>query len=202
MDLIEKQNTYKIVIVGRSSVGKSCLLLRFTDDRFVEDYISTIGVDFKFRSFKAEDKDFKLQIWDTAGQEKYQTITKTFYKGADAVIIVYDCSSTTSFGEAQTVWLEEARRHSEISTVISIIGNKVDQEDEKEISKEKLLDFCSEEKIMGFEASAKAGVGVEEAFIQTALEIYKRKKSQKDSQETGLNLNQKNTSNRENGCCN
>ena len=102
-----KATNYKVVIVGKSAVGKSSLMFRFTDDRFNENYLTTIGVDFKFRSFKLKEQSYKLQIWDTAGQEKYQTITKTFYKGAHAVIVVFDLTNKKSFDDLKEQWFPE-----------------------------------------------------------------------------------------------
>ena len=192
---------YKIVIVGRTSVGKSCLLLRFTDDRFVEDYLSTIGVDFKFRTFKIEDIMFKLQIWDTAGQEKYQTITKTFYKGADAVVIVYDCCSRTSFEEAKKVWLEETRKNCDEKCLIMFIGNKIDQSLNREVTFDDLQDFCKKENILGYETSAKTGESVEKSFFELTKNIYENEKKNdvKKTERQNLDLKQNNQQN--NGCC-
>lgn len=92
---------FKLVLIGDSSVGKSCLLLRFADDSFTESYISTIGVDFRFRTVKIEDKTVKLQIWDTAGQERFRTITSAYYRGADGIIMVYDVTRRESFDHVQ-----------------------------------------------------------------------------------------------------
>ena len=96
---------FKIVIIGNSAVGKSSLLLRFTDDSFNETHLATIGVDFRFRTMEVDGKIVKLQIWDTAGQERFRTITSAYYKGADAVIMVYDVTKTESFQEIDNFWL-------------------------------------------------------------------------------------------------
>jgi len=96
---------FKIVIIGNSAVGKSSLLMRFTDDNFNESHLATIGVDFKFRILDVDGKVVKLQIWDTAGQERFRTITSAYYKGADAVIMVYDITNKTSFDEIENFWL-------------------------------------------------------------------------------------------------
>lgn len=90
-------NQYKIVVVGQSASGKSSLIFRFTDDMFNENYMATIGVDFKFRTLKIQNEMYKLMLWDTAGQERYNSITKTFYKGAKAVVLVFDLTSKESF---------------------------------------------------------------------------------------------------------
>ena len=81
---------FKLLLIGDSGVGKSCLLIRFADDTYTESYISTIGVDFKIRTIELEGKTVKLQIWDTAGQERFRTITSSYYRGAHGIIIVYD----------------------------------------------------------------------------------------------------------------
>jgi len=88
---------FKLVLIGDSGVGKSCLLLRFADDNFTDSYISTIGVDFRFRTITIDKKTVKLQIWDTAGQERFRTITSAYYRGADGIIMVYDVTSSESF---------------------------------------------------------------------------------------------------------
>merc|ERR1711967_229834 len=85
---------FKLLLIGDSGVGKSCLLLRFTDDTYAESYISTIGVDFKIRTIQLESKTIKLQIWDTAGQERFRTITSSYYRGAHGIIVVYDITDS------------------------------------------------------------------------------------------------------------
>jgi len=92
---------FKLVLIGDSGVGKSCLLLRFADDNFTDSYISTIGVDFRFRTITIDKKTVKLQIWDTAGQERFRTITSAYYRGADGIIMVYDVTSSESFDHVE-----------------------------------------------------------------------------------------------------
>ena len=180
----KKAINYKIVIVGRSAVGKSSLLLRFTDDRFVEDYLTTIGVDFKFRSLKLNNENFKLQIWDTAGQEKYQTITKTFYKDAQAIVLVYDLTSRASYEEAKNVWLEEARKNGDLNAVYLLIGNKSDIQGKLEVPVEEVNKFAKDQGLLSFQCSAKTGENVETAFFELTKQIYK--KSQKDGEEVKI----------------
>merc|ERR1719419_1964089 len=101
--------------MGDSGVGKSCLLLRFADDSFTDSYISTIGVDFRFRTEEIDEKTVKLQIWDTAGQERFRTITSAYYRGAHGIIIVYDVTNEESFVHVEE-WLSEVDRHASEST--------------------------------------------------------------------------------------
>ncbi len=96
----------QLVLIGDTGVGKSALVLRFADNTFTDSYISTIGVDFRFRTVKVDDKVVKLQIWDTAGQERFRTITSAYYRGADGIITVYDITSKASFSHVND-WLSE-----------------------------------------------------------------------------------------------
>ena len=100
---------FKLLLIGDSGVGKSCLLLRFADDTYTESYISTIGVDFKIRTIELEGKTVKLQIWDTAGQERFRTITSSYYRGAHGIIVVYDVTDESTFANVKQ-WLQENER--------------------------------------------------------------------------------------------
>ena len=126
----EYDHLLKYVIVGDSSVGKSCLLLRFADDQFNENYMTTIGVDFRFKTVKSNDKNIKLQIWDTAGQERFRTITNTYYKstptphsGAHAVFLVYDIINKESFESIQDFWLNEVESYADPGSVLVLVGS-------------------------------------------------------------------------------
>eukprot|EP00397_Hematodinium_sp_SG-2012_P055492 GEMP01067782.1.p1 GENE.GEMP01067782.1~~GEMP01067782.1.p1 ORF type:complete len:243 (+),score=21.20 GEMP01067782.1:73-801(+) len=101
---------FKLLLIGDSGVGKSCLLLRFADNTYTESYISTIGVDFKIRTIEQEGKVVKLQIWDTAGQERFRTITSSYYRGAHGIIIVYDVTDRESFNNVKH-WIEQIGRY-------------------------------------------------------------------------------------------
>merc|ERR1711997_141721 len=105
--------------------GKSSLLQRFADDMFTENYITTIGVDFRFKTIPVEKKTIKLQIWDTAGQERFRTITSAYYRGADGIILVYDITDRESFSHVND-WLNEVNRYVNESTCKILIGNKCD----------------------------------------------------------------------------
>lgn len=116
------------MLIGDTGVGKSCLLLRFADDSFTENYISTIGVDFRFRTVKVDKKTVKLQIWDTAGQERFRTITSAYYRGADGIIMVYDVTSEESFNHIND-WFIEVNRYAAENTCKLLVGNKIDLAD-------------------------------------------------------------------------
>ncbi|KAF4659614.1 Ras- protein Rab-2A [Perkinsus chesapeaki] len=161
---------FKYIIIGDTGVGKSCLLLQFTDKRFRPDHDLTIGVEFGARLVNVDGKQIKLQIWDTAGQESFRSITRSYYRGATGALLVYDISRRDTFNHL-TRWLEEARQNSNPNMVIMLIGNKCDLE-RREVSYEEGARFAKENNLIFLETSAKTAQNVEEAFLQTARKIY------------------------------
>ncbi|EEC49651.1 predicted protein [Phaeodactylum tricornutum CCAP 1055/1] len=165
---------FKLVLIGDSGVGKSCLLLRFADDAFTESYISTIGVDFRFRTVKIDKKTVKLQIWDTAGQERFRTITSAYYRGADGIIMVFDVTSTDSFDHVND-WLKEVNRYAAEGTVKLLVGNKSDRTADRVVTEEQAREFADELGIPFIETSAKSAKNVEEAFLTMAGELIRQR---------------------------
>ncbi|CAH9082223.1 unnamed protein product [Cuscuta europaea] len=164
---------FKLLLIGDSSVGKSCLLLRFADDSYVDSYISTIGVDFKIRTAELDEKTIKLQIWDTAGQERFRTITSSYYRGAHGIIIVYDVTERESYENVKQ-WLNEIDRYASESVCKLLVGNKCDMVDNKAVTTEEAKAFANELGIPFLETSAKDSINVEEAFLTMAGEIKKK----------------------------
>lgn len=165
---------FKLVLIGDSGVGKSCLLLRFADDAFTESYISTIGVDFRFRTVKIDQKTVKLQIWDTAGQERFRTITSAYYRGADGIIMVYDVTSQDSFDHVND-WLKEVNRYAAEGTCKLLVGNKSDRSSDRVVTAEQAKEFADDIGVPFLETSAKSAANVEEAFLTMAGELIKQK---------------------------
>ena len=163
----EYDNLFKLVLLGDSCVGKSCLLVRFADDDFIENYSATIGVDFRFRSIKHCDRKVKLQIWDTAGQERYRTITNAYYKGAEGIILCFDLFKKQSFTNLD-VWLAEVEKHGKTDVQIVVIANKNDQCEigmEPEVTDQEIAEFTRRRGIQVYKCSAKSGEGVEKTFL-------------------------------------
>jgi len=163
---------FKLVLIGDSGVGKSCLLLRFADDNFSDSFISTIGVDFRFRTVTIDEKIVKLQIWDTAGQERFRTITSAYYRGADGIIMVYDVTSSESFDHVEE-WLSEVDRYANENTSKLLIGNKADLIEEKQVTKETAQAFADKLSIPFLETSAKTATNVDTAFLTMAKELIR-----------------------------
>merc|ERR1712226_36280 len=124
---------FKTLIIGNSCVGKSNILLRFSENVFHESFLPTIGVDFKIKNVDVNDKLVKLHIWDTAGQERFKTITATYYKGAHGIILVYDITDRQSFQDIEN-WLEEIQKHASPNVAKLLVGNKCDLENERAVS--------------------------------------------------------------------
>merc|ERR1711939_1264554 len=168
---------FKLLLIGDSGVGKSCLLLRFADDTYTESYISTIGVDFKIKTIELDGKVIKLQIWDTAGQERFRTITSSYYRGAHGIIVVYDVTDQESFNNVK-VWLQEIDRYANENVNKLLVGNKSDLTSKKVVDYETAKAFADELGIPFLETSAKSAANVEQSFMTMAAEIKKRMASQ------------------------
>lgn len=160
---------FKLVLVGDSGVGKSCLLLRYADDAFTESFISTIGVDFRFRTAVIDGKKIKLQIWDTAGQERFRTITTAYYRGADGIIFVYDITHRESFTHMSS-WIDEARRYATPGIPMIIVGNKSDRTD-REVNFDDLKKYAEDNDTLYIECSARTGDEVKDIFENMAKKL-------------------------------
>jgi len=164
---------FKYIIIGDTGVGKSCLLLQFTDKRFQPVHDLTIGVEFGARMITIEKQLIKLQIWDTAGQESFRSITRSYYRGAAGALLVYDITRRDTFNHL-TQWLKEARQNSSHQDmVIMLIGNKKDLEMRRQVSYKEGEQFAQQNGLIFLETSAKTAANVNEAFCATARQIYK-----------------------------
>ncbi|GAA5849979.1 hypothetical protein JCM3766R1_001943 [Sporobolomyces carnicolor] len=164
---------FKLLLIGDSGVGKSCLLLRFADDTYTESYISTIGVDFKIRTIELEGKTVKLQIWDTAGQERFRTITSSYYRGAHGIIVVYDVTDADTFSNVKQ-WLQEIDRYACEGVNKLLVGNKSDLTSKKVVEYNVAKEFADQIGVSMLETSAKNATNVEQAFLTMAKQIKDR----------------------------
>ncbi|KAG5265633.1 hypothetical protein AALO_G00244640 [Alosa alosa] len=164
---------FKLLLIGDSGVGKTCVLFRFSDDAFNTTFISTIGIDFKIKTVELEGKKIKLQIWDTAGQERFHTITTSYYRGAMGIMLVYDITNTKSF-ENITKWLRNIDEHASEEVERMLLGNKCDMDDKRVVPTAKGEQIAAEHGIRFFETSAKANINIEKAFICLAEDILSK----------------------------
>jgi len=175
---------FKIIIIGDSGVGKSCFLLQFTEGDFKEDHNVTIGVEYGAKVLSVAGKNIKLQIWDTAGQESFRAITRTFYRNANGVILMYDLTRVESFNSLVD-WLKEVKQNSDPDVAIYLVGNMSDLEaEEREVETQRAELFVQENGLSGWiEASAKTANNVQEVFQKVAELLYQRQQ-ERDSKTT------------------
>merc|ERR1712166_598002 len=144
----------KLLLIGDSGVGKSCCLLRFSEDSFTPSFITTIGIDFKIRTIELDGKRVKLQIWDTAGQERFRTITTAYYRGAMGILLVYDVTDEQSFQNIRS-WMRNIEQHANTEVVKVLLGNKCDMKNKRAVKHEEGENLAKEYGIEFFETSAK-----------------------------------------------
>lgn len=156
---------FKMLLIGDSGVGKSCLLMKYADGTYSDSYLSTIGVDFKIKTEFVDGKIAKLQIWDTAGQERFRTITSGYYRGAHAIAIVFDLTNDESFTNIDK-WIEEVNKYVTGPRSIVLIGAKADAVNKRLVSRSKINEYTEKHGLKYIETSAKTGENVNQAFLE------------------------------------
>ncbi|XP_066909006.1 ras-related protein Rab-37 [Halyomorpha halys] len=166
----------KVMLLGDSGVGKTCILVRFRDNLFLSgNFISTVGIDFRNKVVCVDDSKVKLQIWDTAGQERFRSVTHAYYRDAHALLLLYDVTNKISFDNIRA-WLVEIREYAQDDVVIMLLGNKSDcQSSERMVRREDGERLAREYSVAFMETSAKTGQNVELAFMAIARELKARK---------------------------
>ena len=163
----------KFITVGDSSVGKSNILLRFSRNTFDPEHKTTLGIEFGNKHLIYNNTDYLIQIWDTAGQENFRSVTRAYYKASAVAMVVYDITKEESFEHIQT-WLKDCKELAPRTVLLVLVGNKSDLEEQRVISKERGEDLAKENNMMFFETSALNGNGIEEAF-QKSIEVVDQK---------------------------
>ena len=163
---------YKVLLIGDSTVGKTCFLLRYCDKTFQDAHLSTIGLDYRLKSMTLKNKkNIKLQIWDTAGQDRFRAITKNYYKGANGIILIYDVTNLQTFENVKN-WITQIREEANKNVVIFLAGNKADlPEESRAVQKEDGQKMAEEYNIPFQETSAKEGINVNETFQELVEKI-------------------------------
>ena len=163
----------KLLTIGDSSVGKTCLLHRYTNKTFSSSSIPTVGIDFKIMNITIDGKRIKMQCWDTAGQERYRNITANYYRNAQGIMLVYDVTNRKSF-EAIDAWISQIDLHAGESVNKILIGNKSDMEQQRVVRMEEGQDLATHYNIPFYETSARSGVNVDESFYRIAKDVKDR----------------------------
>ena len=153
----------KLLLIGDSGVGKSALIMRFSEERFESNFVPTLGIDFKIKMVTLDEKKIKLQIWDTAGQERFRTITTAYYRGAQGILLCYDITSRESFDAVRT-WVRNIELNASETVVKLLVANKCDLEESRKVSKEDGEKLAKEFNMDFIETSALANSNVSDAF--------------------------------------
>ena len=164
---------FKYIIIGDSAVGKSNLLLQYCHNKFNDDYQAPIGVEFGAKNLTVNNKIYRVQIWDTAGQENFRSITRAYYKNSVCAMVVYDITNKDTFNNVQT-WIEDCKNQSPKTIFMVLVGNKNDLEDKRQVKYEEGMELANKNGMMFFETSAKSGFNVEEIFNSSAKAIAQK----------------------------
>ena len=164
---------FKYIIIGDSAVGKSNLLLQYAHNKFNDDYQATIGVEFGAKNITVNNKIYRIQIWDTAGQENFRSITRAYYKNSVCAMVVYDITNKDTFNNVQT-WIEDCKNQSPKTIFMVLVGNKNDLEDKRQVKYEEGMELANKNGMMFYETSAKSGFNVEEIFNSSAKAIAQK----------------------------
>ena len=197
----ESSKTFKILTIGESGVGKTCILRRFVENKFLKNHLATIGIDFKTKTLNINNQEIKLKIWDTAGQERFRNITTQYYKGADGIVLIYDVTDDASYEKIRD-WMEQILSNTKREDIgLVLLGNKCDMEP-RAVTEEQGNKMAEELKVSYFETSALTGQGINEAFNELTRDIMKRKGVDNGGND---NLDLKNDISKKkkdgNGCC-
>ena len=167
--------TFKIITIGESGVGKSCLTLRATKNNYIENYTPTIGFETSSLYFKINEIIIKFEIWDTCGQETYRSLIKSYYRNTSLVILVYSIDDEKSYNKLNT-WINDIKSFSEQNIVIFLVGNKNDiSDDQRKITKNMGIKFCKDNNLNNFfETSAKNGYNINNLFLEAAKVLYEQ----------------------------
>ena len=193
----------KLLIIGDSNVGKTSMLLNYTDNYFPESHLATIGVEYKVKEIKTDKYNIALQIWDTAGQERFRSITKSFFRNTNGILFVYDITSRRSFQSVKD-WIKDSEMHDSGFEKI-LVGNKIDLEAKREVQTDELKEYGLKKKIDIIETSAKERINIDEAFKKIVDLILGNKDEKKILEDFGVKTNNeinldKNVTKKD-GCC-
>jgi len=192
---------YKVLLLGDSTVGKTCFLIKYTDKTFQDVHMATIGLDYRLKNMTLKSgKNVKLQIWDTAGQDRFRAITKNYYKGANGIILIYDITNPQTFDNVKG-WISQIREEANQNVLIYIAGNKIDMEEERKIQKEDGEKLAGEYGFPFVETSAKEGININETFEDLVEKIDSVYSKFETNNPEGIKKNKLYKGKKKSGCC-
>ena len=192
---------FKFIIVGNSAVGKSCMLLRFDEDRFQPIHDVTVGVTFSIKMLQIEGQDVKVQVWDTAGQEIFRSITRSYYRDSACAIIVYDITDQSSFAKVED-WIRDVRNLAPSDCLLALVGNKLDLAAQRAVQTTEGQELADKHGLLFFETSAATGENVQELFNECVAAVYTRAKGNNaQSIVRKISIEEQNTADNKRGCC-
>ena len=188
---------YKLMVIGESKVGKTSLIKRYTKNEFGGVYLTTVGMDFQDKIIGIENKKVRLQVWDSAGQERFRNITKSYFQSSDGLLVVYDIADKESF-EKISFWMNSIKNYAPENVKLILIGNKCDLVNQRQVSVEEGENYAKKFNIKFFESSAKDGTNVNELFFYLANEIYKDDKTK--GKDMGIKIQPENKTGKKKRC--
>ena len=165
--------TFKYIVVGNAFVGKSNIIYRFVQGKFNENYKATINLDFSYKNLKIGEKIYKVQLWDTVGQEEFQSISRGYYKSGVCALVVYDITNRESFNNVST-WVEECKNNGPSTISLVLVGNKIDLEDKRQITYDEGEEYANQNNMLFFETSALNGSNIDKMFNDTVESIIRK----------------------------
>ena len=173
-DQVQTECVYKVLLLGDSIVGKTCILMRFTEGTFPEIHMSTVGLDYRVKQMTLENgQSAKVCIWDTAGQERFRAITKNYYKGAHGIMLIYDVTRQETYLNVRN-WLTQIKENASDKATIFLIGNKCDDVEGRQVSTEEGKKVADDYKITFIETSAKNDINISSTFEELVKQIYQK----------------------------
>ena len=181
----------KLLIIGDSDVGKTSMLLKYTDNFFPESHLATIGVEFKTKEIEFQDYKISLQIWDTAGQERFRSITKSFFRSTNGIIFMYDITDKNTFKNVKD-WVKDSENNDTGFKKI-LVGNKIDLKNKRKVELKEVKEWADKKELEVMEASAKLGTNVDKVFLRLVELILDKKAKDDIIKKYGINGNKENT---------
>ena len=199
--MYSKNPLFKFIVIGESSVGKTCIIMRYTEDRFTDSFLTTVGVDFKVKEVSVDGQLVKLQVWDTAGQEQFHTITKSYFRGAHGILLCFDVSKLETF-EKTHMWMDSIHESASENVDVVLIGNKNDiSPDKRAVSFEEGSKLAEEYNIPYFETSAKTGDGISESFDALIRIVMSRKVTEPPEKTKQVKIDHVEEPKKKSSCC-